>query len=153
MFGFIINWIQSSLPIDRLGIYRLVRQRTWRLLEGFSVVTEPFLGLIGRNPNFQQQQLAGPLWPSKESSRGTLLPNLHLYPVWSPKIAQIMLQPKFELARKNNPSINAIKQLNNSLMLKSISVLPALLDINFRTLGTPKCKRESQIDKFFLSTR
>ena len=138
MFGS-INWIQSSLAIARLEL-----RSTWRLLECFSVITEPFLGLIGWNRIFRQHQLAGPLWPSIESSRGTVLPNLHVDPVWSPKIAQIMLQPKLKLARKNNPS-NAIT--NNSLILKS-SLLPALLNVNFTTFGTPKCKAGSQINKF-----
>lgn len=107
--------------------------------------TKPFLGLIRRSRISQQQQLAGPLWPSIESSRGTVLPNLHIDPVWSPKIAQIMLQPKLKLARKNYPS-NLIA--NKSLMFKSLSLLPTLLTIDFTIFGTTKCKAESQIDKF-----
>ena len=139
MFG-CINWIQSSLPI-----HRLVRRSTWKLRECFSVFTKPFLGLMRRSHISQQQQLAGPLWPSIESSRGTVLPNLHVDPVWSPKIAQIMLQPKLKLARKKNPS-NPIA--NKTLMFKSLLVLPALLNIDFTIFGTTKCKAESQIDKF-----
>ena len=139
MFGSII-WIKSHHQIDRL-----VRRSMWRLLECLSVITEPFLGLIGQSHVFQQQQLAGPLWPGIESSGGTVLPNLHVDPVQSPKIAQSMLQPKLKLARKNNPS-NTIT--NNSLKFKSLSLLPALLNIDFTIFGTPKCKAESQIDKF-----
>jgi len=102
MFGS-INWIQSSLPIDRL-----VRRSTWRLQERFAVISEPFLGLIRGNHIFRQQQLASPVWPTIESSRGTVLPNLRVDPVWSHKIAQIMLQPKLKLAQKYNLS-NPIK--------------------------------------------
>ena len=58
--------------------YSYVRRSTWRPLECFSVITEPFLGLIGRNHIFQRQQLACPIWPSIESSRGTVLPRLHV---------------------------------------------------------------------------